>query len=149
VPEVPFVVQESWPLNPEVLAAVQQQVAATGNVELRRAAPPGPWLYGDARVLLVPYRVDNRPRVVLEAQANGIPVVAADSPALSETVGAGGVLLPLDDEDAWAGTLRRLWGDDDYYRRLCAAATEHSRRPDVDPEAVGDAFVAVLSGVVS
>ena len=44
-------------------------------------------------LLLTPYTLDMRPRVVLEAQVNGIPVLANDLPALRETVGPGGVLV--------------------------------------------------------
>lgn len=139
-PEIPFVVQESWPLEAAVLADVERRAAELPNVEFRRAAPPGPQLYGDARVLMVPYRVDNRPRVIAEAQSNGIPVVAADVPALREAIGMGGAVVELDAIDAWVDELRSLWGDAARYERLVAAAFEHSRRPDIDPTAVTGRF---------
>jgi glycosyltransferase involved in cell wall biosynthesis len=148
VPEVPFVLQESWPLRPSVLAHLQQRIADLPNVELRRAMPPGPGLYGDARVLLVPYRVDNRPRVIAEAHANGIPVLAADVPALAEAVATGGVVVQAEDVGAWADAVRLLWGDQQQYSGLVTAAFEQSRRPDVDPEQVTDRFEAVLAEVV-
>ena len=59
-------------------------------------------IYRDARVLFVPHRVDNRPRVVVEAQANGIPVVASRYPGLVEAAGPGGVFVDPDaPEEAW------------------------------------------------
>ena len=144
VPEIPFVVQESWPLTGEALAGVQRHVAELPNVEFRRARPPGPQLYGDARVLLVPYRVDNRPRVITEAQSNGIPVIVADVPALAEAIGAGGVTVPLDDVGRWADTLRDLWNDGPRYDGLAAAAAAHGRRPEIAPDTIAAAFEAVL-----
>lgn len=148
VPEVPFVVQESWPLRREVLDDLQRRVAGLPNVELRRAVRPGPDLYGDARVMLVPYRVDNRPRVIAEAHANGIPVLAADVPALAEAVAGGGILVPPEDVGAWAEAVRLLWGDEERYSSLAAAAYAQSRRPDVDATQVTDRFEAVLANVV-
>jgi len=147
-PEIPFVVQESWPLDAAELAAVQAEVATLPNVEFRRAAPPGPALYGDTRVLLVPYRVDSRPRVIAEAQANGLPVLVADVSALVEAIGDGGVAVGLDDLDGWARELRSLFNDDERYARLSAAALGHSRRPDIDPDEVGGSFAAIIDSIV-
>jgi glycosyltransferase involved in cell wall biosynthesis len=149
LPEVPFVLQESWPLTPEQLASVQRHVAELPNVELRRSEPPGPGLYRDARVLLVPYRVDNRPRVIPEAQANGIPVIVADSPALAEATGSGGVVVDMDDVEAWCSAVRSMWTDDARYEALCHAALRHSRRASIDPAVVASEFEAFLIGLVS
>jgi hypothetical protein len=148
LPDIPIVVQESWPLKGRAREDVDARVAQLPNVEFRPTAPPGPGLYGDARVLLVPYRVDNRPRVIAEAQANGIPVIAADVPALVEAIGPGGVTVPLDSVDDWARALRALWEDDDLYQSLADAAREHSRRPDIDPTAVAERFERFLEDAV-
>ena len=75
--DLPFVLQESWPLDSHdlrrILASRRLSFPTSSSVV---RMPPGPQLYGDARVLLVPHRIDNRPRVIAEAQANGIPVIA-------------------------------------------------------------------------
>lgn len=149
LPEIGFVVQESWPLSGEELEEVQRHAEALPNVEFRRAAPPGPKLYGDARVLLVPYRVDNRPRVILEAQASGIPVIIGDVPALIEAIGEGGVSVPLESIDAWAGSIRSLWEDEARYQGLVEAAWAHGHRPEVDPGAVTARFEELLRAAVS
>lgn len=147
-PEIPFVVQESWDLFDTELANVQRHIEELPNVEFRRSAPPGPSLYGDARVLLVPYRVDNRPRVIAEAQSNGIPVIAADVPALAEALGAGGLIVPLEDIDAWASALRSLWNDPARYDELAAAAAAHSRRDEIDPATVIRSFETIVEGLL-
>jgi glycosyltransferase involved in cell wall biosynthesis len=147
LPDIPFVVQESWPLHGADLQAVERQAEALPNVEFRRVTPSGPELYGDARLLMVPYRVDNRPRVIAEAQANALPVIAADLPALREAVHGGGLLVDLDDIEAWVAAIRSLYEDSNLYERLASAAAEHSRRPEIDPVHVVAAFEEVLEAV--
>jgi glycosyltransferase involved in cell wall biosynthesis len=92
----------------------------------------------------VPYRVDNRPRVITEAQSNGIPVVAADVPALREAIGEGGAVVPTDDIDAWVSELRSLWNDQERYDSLADAALAHSQRPEIDPAAVAHEFELLI-----
>jgi len=149
LPDIPFVVQESWPLSAPDLDEVVRHTEALPNVEFRRSAPPGPGLYGDARILMVPYRVDNRPRVILEAQSSGIPVIVGDVPALIEAVGPGGISVPLESADAWIEAIRDLWSDEARYEQLVAAATAHGHRPEVDPEAVAHQFEKVLSDLLA
>ena len=148
LPDIPFVLQESWPLDgPDLEAA--RRCAEKPNVEFRRVVPPGPGLYGDTRLLLVPYRVDNRPRVIPEAHANGIPVVAADVPALVEAIGGGGVVVPLEDIDRWCAAIRDLWDDTARYESAVAAARANSLRKDFDPDLAARTFLHLLHEVVT
>lgn len=149
MPHIRFVVQVSWPLSRDQLHDVRKHCAALPNVELREAEEPGPRLYRDSRVLLVPYRVSNRPRVILEAQSNGIPIVAAAVPALGEAIGDGGLLVGLDDIDAWCAAIERLCTDEDTYDAMSRAALRHSHRPEVNPEAISREFATLLDGLVS
>ena len=100
-------------------------------------------------MLLVPHRVDNRPRVVLEAQTNGIPVVASDHPGLVESVGPGGRIVPdVDDPAPWVAALREVW-DEPVHSEVVAAARAHAARPEVSPDAIVDRFEALLGSVVA
>ena len=149
LPEVTFVIQQSWPLSDAEFAVLQRTAETLPNVELRRAAPAGASLYADARVLLVPHRIDNRPRVVAEAQANGIPVIASNKPGLVEAVGTGGLIIDLDDLQGWVTALRLLWTDDDEYDRLMTRAISHSQRPEIDPEHITAAFESLIEEAVA
>jgi glycosyltransferase involved in cell wall biosynthesis len=143
-PDVPFVLQESWPLGPG-FAALQARASPLANVEVRPRSRVAT-LYRDARVLLAPYRSVNRPRVVLEAQHNGVPVVATDLGGLREAVGDGGVLVPLDAPDEqWLEAFDRAWADPGGF--LQARARAHAARPDVQPTAVVAAFEAALATI--
>jgi glycosyltransferase involved in cell wall biosynthesis len=144
LPEIPFVLQESWPLSESQVRVLEREVASRPNVELRRVEPPGPRLYRDTRVLLAPHQIDNRPRVIAEVQANGIPVVAADLPGIVEAVGPGGVVVPVDDVDEWCRSVERLWSDGEAYRRLVDASRGHSERGSISSEAVVGRFEDLL-----
>src|SRR5262249_34932969 len=134
------VLQESWPLEPADRAELSRSIEELANVELRASVSSPGDVYRDARVLLATYPV-GRPRVIAEAQHNGIPVVAKDFPALSEAVGPGGVVVPLDaSPDDWATVLGELWDDDQRYERMCAVAREHDGRDEMDPEKIAQRF---------
>jgi len=143
-----FVFQESWRLNEkrrmEVIARAQNLV----NVEFRASTDQPAEIYRDARVLLAPYGPE-RPRVVDEAQANGIPVVASDVPGLDECVGTGGVLIdPKGPIDAWTSVLERLQNDKVYYDELLTAAIKHSKRAEIQPEYLTEIFERELQHAI-
>ena len=147
-PNLPIVLQESWPLTPAAVAEIEAKLATHPNVRLRRVATPGPTLYGDARLLLVPHLIDNRPRVIAEAQANGVPVIASEQPGLAEALGQGGVLVGADDVEGWCAAIDRLWSDHAEYDRRSLLAREHAARAELDPDRVVDAFESVIRSAV-
>jgi glycosyltransferase involved in cell wall biosynthesis len=51
-------------------------------------------------------------RILLEGMACGVPVLASDSGEIPITVGAGGVILPEGDPDAWARAVAELLADE-------------------------------------
>lgn len=149
-PDVPFAFVEWWNLDDFGRPALEARLAELPNVELRAAETDPAKVYADTRVLLAPFLLDGRPRVVLEAQANGIPVLASDLPALRETVGSGGRLVPADAPvEAWAAALGELIDDPARYRREVERARAHAAREEVDADAIVDRFVEALRGLVA
>jgi glycosyltransferase involved in cell wall biosynthesis len=80
------------------------------NVELVQHQGPHAMreIYGRTRVLLMPSVYESWGRVGVEAMASGIPVIAAPTAGLTESLGEAGHLVPRDDLDGWERTLRRL-----------------------------------------
>ncbi len=145
-PDIPFVLRESNMMSEAEIDAVTRPLADHPNVTLLPYTTDPAELYLEARVLLVPHRVDNRPRVVLEAQANGIPVLATEFPGLIEAVGAGGSLVPNDaPADAWVQALGAIWDDDDRYAMLVRTAREHANRDEVSPDRILDRFESLVA----
>jgi glycosyltransferase involved in cell wall biosynthesis len=83
---------------------------------------------------------------VLEAQSNGIPVLASDLPALRECVGPGGLLVaPSAPPEVWAHALGQLWDSSaDGDGTFVSAALRHSRRAEVDAEVIAAHFEAEM-----
>lgn len=75
-------------------------------------------VYAHSNVLLLPSREESFGMVGVEAQLNGVPVIAADIPSLREALGAGATYCDRDDLDAWAQALLRF--DDTAHRRAQA-----------------------------
>jgi len=147
-PDLRFAFVESWPLSEEERRWLDAALAGLANVERRPRVDDLRRLYGDARVLLVPYRTNGRPRVVLEAQANGIPVLATDLPALTEAVGPGGVAVPSDaGPGEWARALRDLL-EPDRYEDLSVAARAYAGRAEVDPDVIVGRFAELVGALV-
>jgi glycosyltransferase involved in cell wall biosynthesis len=88
---------------------------APPNVEFRPTASPAevPALIREARALLLPsICYEAQPRVILEAYAAGVPVLASDLGALPEAVPTdSGLLVAPGDAGAWAAAVERLLDD--------------------------------------
>ncbi len=145
-----FAFQLSWPLGHRDMRALLRSIAAAPNIELRDHEANPAIVYRDASVLLVPYLVDQRPRVIAEAQWNGIPVLASDLPAHREAVGAGGRFVALDASPAtWTAALRGLVDDDATAREIGDAARAHAHRAAQAPEQITARFEALMRSVVA
>jgi glycosyltransferase involved in cell wall biosynthesis len=65
-------------------------------------------LYNRAMSLLFPSRFEGFGWPVIEAQASGCPVICSNAGPLPEIVAEGGIICPLDDEEAFASAILRL-----------------------------------------
>jgi glycosyltransferase involved in cell wall biosynthesis len=69
-------------------------------------------LYRSAIALVMPSLYEGFGFTLLEAMARGCPVLASDIPAFREVSGTGALLVPLDEEERWADSLRKLAADE-------------------------------------
>jgi glycosyltransferase involved in cell wall biosynthesis len=146
--DVHFAFQLSWPLRRRDQRALRHWTEGHPNIEIRAYEEEPARVYRDARVLLLPYRVDQRPRVVVEAQWNGIPVLATDLPAHREAVGVGGMFAPVEASPAeWTAAFGALWDDRSTYEQLSASARAHARREEQDPARIAARFESLTEKV--
>ncbi len=130
------------------LAAAQHLVRRRGLHERVRLLPPTPRFdleLAKAAVCAVPSRHEAFGMVIIEALQAGVPVVAFDCPVGPGEIltdGRDGRLVPAQDVAAFADALGQLLADADQRHRLAAAG--RSRAADFAPDAVADAFVALL-----
>lgn len=80
-----------------------------------------------ASVLAVPSLAEGFGLPVLEAMAEGVPVVHSDAPALVEVAGGAGRCVPRGDEDALAAALREVLTDRDLAAALGRAGRGRAR----------------------
>jgi glycosyltransferase involved in cell wall biosynthesis len=147
-PDVPFVFLEAWRFTPAIRAELEARAAQLGNVEIRASVRELDRIYADARVLFAPYG-DSRPRVVAEAQANGIPVLGARVPGLVEAIGPGGLLVdPAAPVGEWLRALATLWDDPDTYATYADAARRHSQRDSMNPQRLAEQFEDEIRALV-
>jgi len=91
-------------------------------------------LYASSDVFVFPSTTDTLGQVVMEAQASGVPVVASDQGGPKEVIehGVTGLVLPIDDADAWADAIVQLATDDAALARMGAAGVEHMKNFSFD-----------------
>lgn len=116
-PDLSFLVVESWQLEPNWRQLCRHRAQLLGNVEWLDPTDDMRSVYARSRVLLMPsVWEESFGRTVIEAQLNGLPVLASRRGALEQTVGAGGITLELDQPvSAWAAALRRLLAEHDAF----------------------------------
>jgi len=90
-------------------------------------------VYAKTKILLVPSKIESFGMAGVEAQANGIPVLASDLPGLHEALGSGARFLAPDDKEGWCRELKRL--ENDYAcKQLGEKALENVARFDFDED---------------
>jgi glycosyltransferase involved in cell wall biosynthesis len=146
-PEIPFLFVESWKLSDDHRAQIEKTIAPLKNIRLESRTSDMKTVYGRTKILLAPSKWEEAwGRVASEAHCSGIPVVGSRRGGLPEAVGEGGVVLDYDATLAdWVGAVKRLWNDKDHYARLSAAATEFSKRPQMQPSKQFSMFMEVLT----
>ena len=123
----------------------EQEIENLPNVEIRDTTPDIHQIYGESRVVLMPSAEESFGLVAVEAQTNGIPVIASDLPSLRESLGDGALFAPREDLGAWAAALRRL-DDPGFYAEMCRRAKANADRYDVMRDA--GVLVTVLEAMV-
>lgn len=123
-PDLVLIGQRGWKAD-DVFAELDGQTAHTGNIiELSRCddAEMAAWI-ANARAVLMPSHIEGYGLPVLEAMMLGAPVIANDLDVYREIAGHVPLLLPIEDEVAWANAIAAYTqGDGDRERQIHALA---------------------------
>ncbi|TIN27436.1 MAG: glycosyltransferase [Mesorhizobium sp.] len=145
-PEIPFLLVESWKLDDDYRARIEETIAPFKNITLEGRTNNMKTVYGRTKILLAPSKWEEAwGRVASEAHCSGIPVVGSRRGGLPEAIGAGGFVFDYDAPLAdWVAAVRRLWSDKAEYKRLSAAALQFSERSQMNPDIQFATFLKVL-----
>jgi glycosyltransferase involved in cell wall biosynthesis len=114
--------------NPETVARLDEDIVRYGLSDRIEIVGPVPEedlaeLYAEADLFVLPSRFEGYGMAYTEAVTHGVPVVGTNAGAIPDTVPPGaGILIPPDDVDALANTLRQLIDDAPERERLAAGA---------------------------
>jgi glycosyltransferase involved in cell wall biosynthesis len=101
-----------------------------------------------SNVLVLPSYREGTPRVITEAMASGLPVIATDIAGIPEQVadGESGYLIPTGDVDALADRLRTLLADPEKMERMSVRGVERAEAFSVDAmlEDINDLYEELL-----
>lgn len=78
------------------------------NVTILENTPDIQNVYAKSRIVIMPSSYESWGRVAIEASCSGIPVVAAPTPGLKESLGEAGIFAEHDDVAAWVEAIRML-----------------------------------------
>jgi len=142
----------SGPQGDEEVARLHRAAAAAGLVDRVIFRPPVPHealadYYRAADVLVVPSRSESFGLVAAEAQACGLPVVAAAVGGLSHAVadGQSGILVSGWDPGDFAAALRRVLNEPGLAARLAAGAVAQAEQ--FSWPATADRLLELYSGI--
>jgi len=151
LPHRQFLLVETWPLVGARREWLETGLRGLHNVRFRRPTLDMRQVYRETALLLAPSQWNEAfGRVLLEAQANGIPVVASRIGGIPEALRSGAVLLPSnDDPGRWAEAVERILSEPQLGQRLSAEARENAQREDFDPAALVDRFLEIAQHLVT
>jgi glycosyltransferase involved in cell wall biosynthesis len=132
LPDVQFLVVEAWPLGAG-LAEVEEQLAALANVRFLRQISDTRDVYRQTRLLLVPSMVEEGgPRVIREAQLNGIPVIGSPRGGVPEMIGDGGIVIEdYENPAVWAAAIHATLSESGRLSHFSRAALANAFRDDL------------------
>lgn len=134
-------------------AELEQQVRDLGlshAVEFLGHRSDVPEIMQQATALVLPSQWEGMPNVVLEAMANGLPVIASDIHGIRDVVvnGKTGVLVPTGDSTLMADAIANVVGNADLRSSLASAAAMEVAKK-YDWESVVSSYDDLLRAVVA
>ncbi len=123
------------------------RMRAAVNVTCRRRTLDMRPIYAQTSILIAPSVCEEAfGRVILEAHASGIPVIASRIGGIPEAVGSGGLLLAPDaTAEDWAQAVESVLNDNALRARLSAHARSNAARPEFDSQRIAHRFLEVAA----
>jgi glycosyltransferase involved in cell wall biosynthesis len=150
LPQVPFRIFANQGSRMPVNDILFDRAKALPNVTLSAPQRSGGQVYARTRVVLAPSRWEETwGRMATEAHVNDIPVLASNRGGLPESVGRGGLCLPVDAPiEVWRDALQTMFEDATAYARYQEEVRAQRSSPLIDPDAICGTFMAELEALL-
>lgn len=127
-----------------------EQVYVLPNVKVLEKQEDMRNVYEVTDILMVPSQwPETFGRVIIEAQVNSIPVVAANIGGIPYTLGKGGILVdPIDNPQAYVESIKKLRAEN-LYTELSELAFQNSQRPDFNAQYQVKRFVQLVENNIN
>ena len=108
--------------------------------------------YSEVSLLLVPSMVaEGFPRVILEASANGIPVIANEVGGIPEALGDSGIMIPTDLNEIemtnqYSNAMNSFFADENHYKRHSQKANLRAEEYAQDIIKLSSTYTDILFG---
>jgi glycosyltransferase involved in cell wall biosynthesis len=144
-------VKGGWPCYGGVKDFLLEQVYKLPNVEIWEKQEDMRNVYAVTDIVIVPSQwPETFGRVIVEAQINSIPVVAANIAGIPYTLGKGGILVdPIDQPQAYIESLKKLRTENKLYIELSELAYQNSQRSDFDSQYQVQKFVQLVENNIN
>jgi glycosyltransferase involved in cell wall biosynthesis len=123
----------------------KQRVIRASNVTVIEHTADMIGVYHQTRILLVPSAREAWGRVGIEAMCSGIPVIAAPTPGLLESLGPAGVFAPVNQATRWLEEIERLHDPAQWAQASTRAFT---RAAEFDPAGDITRFAETIENLV-
>ncbi len=147
LPDVPFCFLEAWPLKGDIEEEVMKELEARPNIRFQRAISDIRQAFARSGCVIVPSKWEEAwCRVISEAQAWGLPVIARDIGGIEEALGGAGILMDRDaDPASWAQAIQELFRAPERQEKLRALGFERAKADDLR----GDALVKHIENLAN
>lgn len=113
--------------NESIYDEIVELSSMVSNLKVENFTDDMRYVYRDTLILLFPTVIDETyGRSILEAMANGIPVIARDVGGVKDTLGGNGILVDRDEpDDEWIRVTDNLFGDRSKIENLSRKGLEY------------------------
>jgi glycosyltransferase involved in cell wall biosynthesis len=147
LPHRRFQLVETWPIPSEEYKKLIEQIHLLPNVALRKHTEDMKQIYENSSLLLMPSRWEEAfGRVIVEANINGIPVIASNVGGISEALGNGGKLLTRNASiQTWIEAIEELLTNKSLYENFSKKAYTNSNRKEFNQEYIMNGFLDIAN----
>lgn len=148
-PEIDFLFVLAKKNSREELTKYLSSIGDLNNIVIEGPFKDMKEVYKKTKLIMMPSKQESWGRVATEAHCSGIPVLASDVEGLPESVGMGGINLPVNsDLSVWQKTLEHMLADENY-DAFVRQTVDFSKRDEINPHLLVNKFIEHITNQIN